>query len=127
MPCLTSHKPCSSQSGALAVYEAPLRAFLETFTIPVDYRERLQAWAAAKQAQPIDTEAERKRLEAQLARLKDVYVLGDLSKEAYLAERERLKRELATLDVQTRGDDRRLSRLATFLVHDQDAVSRIAR
>jgi hypothetical protein len=88
---------------------------LETFTIPADYRERLRAWATAEHTQPVDSEAGRRRLTTQLARLKDVYVLGDLSKEAYLAERERLKRELAMLEAQTHGDDGRLSRLATFL------------
>jgi hypothetical protein len=75
----------------------------------------LQVWATAKQAQPVDTEAERGRQEARLGRLKDVCVLGDLSKEAYLAQRDQLKRELATLDVQARGDDGRVSRLAIFL------------
>jgi len=70
-------------------------------TIPADFRERLQVRATAKQAR--------------LVRLKDVYVLGDLAKEAYLAQRDQLTREVATLDVQARGDDRLVSRPATFL------------
>jgi hypothetical protein len=78
---------------------------------------RLQSWATAQEAQSLDTEAERRRLTVRLARLKDIYLLGDLSKEAYLAEREQLKREMATLDVLTCGDDGRLSRLVMFLVN----------
>ena len=53
--------------------------FLNTFTITADYRERLRAAVAAEQ-RTNDDAAQRRRLEGQLTRLRDVYLLGDMAK-----------------------------------------------
>src|SRR5262245_15326770 len=58
------------------------------------------------------------RLAAQLERLKDLYLLGDITRAAYTAERERVKREVAALDTHAGiGPDARLSRLAELLAN----------
>jgi hypothetical protein len=49
-----------------------------------------------------------------LDRLKDLYMIGDMSKEAYLAERERVKQELAVLTVRDRGRNTQLGALAAL-------------
>jgi site-specific DNA recombinase len=108
-------RACSARSAALAGYEQQIGAHLSTFTIPADYRERLRAFVAADGQAASDISGQRRRLESQLERLKDLYVLEDITKAQYLAEREKIKRELATLDARATGADTKLAGLAGLL------------
>jgi DNA invertase Pin-like site-specific DNA recombinase len=111
-------KPCGSRSAALAGYDAQLADFLGAFVIPKDYQARLHQYVAKTVPDAREDAAEqRRRLEVQGERLRDLYVLGDLDKGYYLAERERLKRELALLDVRMQGQTARLSSLAGLLAN----------
>ena len=103
-------------SGPLAQYEQQIGVHLRTFTIP-NYRERLRTYVAADRAVGDDAGAKRRALDAQLGRLKDLYVLGDVPKAQYLAERERIKREVAVLEAQASGADTRLIGLAGLLAN----------
>ena len=88
---------------ALAIYDDQLAAYLSTFVIPLDYQTRLYEYVVASHPNPQqDTAEQRRRLETQIERLRDLYVLGDIDKARNLAERERLKRELALLDARTK-------------------------
>jgi chromosome segregation ATPase len=75
----------------------------------------LRAFVAADRQPASDITGQRRRLESQLERLKDLYVLEDITKAQYLAEREKIKRELATLDARATGADTRLAGLAGLL------------
>ena len=90
---------------ALCFYDDQLAAYLGTFVIPLDYQTclipldyqtPLYEYVVASHPNPQqDTAEQRRRLETQIERLRDLYVLGDIDKARYLAERDRLKRELA--------------------------------
>ncbi len=84
-------KPCTARSAALSGYDAQLADYLQTFVIPKDYQARL--YQHVVDAEPTKEHAaaeQRRRLEAQIERLRDLYVLGDIDKARYLADRERL-------------------------------------
>lgn len=53
--------------------------------------------------------------EAQLARLKDLFLLGGVDKVAYLSRREQLKRKLAALEAREDGENARRANLAGLL------------
>lgn len=66
------------------------------------------------------------RTAERLARLKELYGWGDLNREAYMAERDDLQRELATLDAQEEGQHARLDTLAVLLADTTQAWARAA-
>ena len=103
---------------ALCFYDDQLAAYLGTFVIPHDFQTRLYEYVVATRPNPQqDTAEQRRRPETQIERLRDLYVLGDIDKAHYLAERERLKRELALLDARTREETSRLTGLADLLAN----------
>jgi hypothetical protein len=111
-------KTCTSHSAALAIYDDQIAAYLGTFVIPHDFQTRLYEYVVATRPNPQqDTAEQRRRLETQIERLRDLYVLGDIDKARYLAERERLKRELALLDARTHEETSRLTGLADLLAN----------
>jgi len=63
----------------------------------------------------IDVPDQRNKLEAHLGRLKDLYLLGDITRANYLAQREQVKRDLALLDAHDAGRTIRLQGLAELL------------
>ena len=100
----------------LAQYEAQIGAHFAHFTIPHNYQVQLRTEAAA--SDPVaenDTAGHRRRLEGQLARLRDLFLIGDLERAAYVADRDRLKRELSTLEAQRPRDDQQLVVLERLL------------
>jgi hypothetical protein len=108
--------PCTSRSAALAVYDDQLGEYLSTFVIPDDYHARLYEYVVATcQGPKEDTIEQRQRLDTQLERLQGLYLLGDVDKAQYMAEREHLKRELALLDSRVQGQTSRLTGLAALL------------
>ena len=106
---------CDAPSVLLAGIEAQVAEHLATFTIPADYRERLRAYVTHAQPEVTDTAAQRRRLENRLERAKELYGWGDRERAAYLAERDGLAREIATLDARETGDNTHLDRLAGLL------------
>jgi site-specific DNA recombinase len=106
---------CSARSTVLATLEQQISAYLATFHIPPDFQERLRAYVAQEATGARDAATQRSRMEAQLARLKDLYVMGDIDRQSYLSERDELQRELALLDARERGNGTRLTGLATIL------------
>jgi site-specific DNA recombinase len=125
---------CTAKSGPLDGYEGQIAAFLATFAIPADYRERLRAYVASEE-RPDTTTAQRKGIEARLSRIKELYSWGDIERGTYLVERETLARELAVLDARERSDGVNLDRLAELLTNvgelwaagTQDQRNRLAR
>ena len=102
---------------ALCFYNDQLAAYLGTFVIPLDYQTRLYEYVVASHPNPQqDTAEQRRRLETQIERLRDLYVLGDIDKARNLAERDRLKRELA-LFRRTHEETSRLTGLADLLAN----------
>jgi DNA invertase Pin-like site-specific DNA recombinase len=108
---------CTASSTQLAGLETQIGVFLATFIIPPDYQERLMAFVAQEPQEAVPSTDHRRRLQMRLDRLKDLYMMGDLSKEAYVAERERLKRELGALNVRDRGRHTQLAALAALLAN----------
>lgn len=108
---------CTARSTQLANLEQQLSAFLGTFHIPADYQKRLHDAVKQEVTPAPDVDGQRRRIETQLERLKDVYLLGDIAKDTYLAERERLKRDLAVLHVRQAGQSTRLDGLARLLAN----------
>ena len=116
MVCNTRLKrgDCSQKSARLDIYEAQLQDYLNAFSVPEDYQQRLlEAQRQLTQAYD-DTEGRRKRLQQALDRLKDLYKWGDLERDQYQVETREIEEELATLkgpaDV-----DATMDTLASFL------------
>jgi hypothetical protein len=106
---------CSSHSVPLSILEEEIGAFLRTFTIPDDYQKRLHAFVSNERQVVVDVTDQRNKLEAHLGRLKDLYLLGDITRAHYLAQCEQGKRDLAVLDAQDSGRTTRLQGLAELL------------
>ncbi len=125
---------CTAKSAPITCYEGQIADFLATFTIPTDYRDRLRAFVGDDE-QPDETIAQRKRIEARLSRIKDLYGWEDMDRAEYLAERETLTRELAVLNARESSDSLNLDRLAQLLANvgelwaggNHDQRNRIAR
>ncbi len=86
---------------------------LAPFTIPADYRRQLVTTQADAQV-AFDAAEQRQRLEKQLANVRTLFELGDVTKTEYLDRRERLQRALDALrtDAEREGT---LERAAAFL------------
>jgi DNA invertase Pin-like site-specific DNA recombinase len=107
----------TARSTQLEGLETQIGAFLATFIIPPDYQEQLLA-IVAREPQPAPPPTDhRRRLQTRLDRLKDLFMMGDLSKEAYLAERGRLKQELGALNVRDSSRHTQLAALAALLAN----------
>ncbi len=88
-------KTCKQRSVLLDVVEAQLAAYLATFHLPeatVAQVIRLQARATDQRD---DAERRRREIAGRIERIAELYTWGDLTREAYRAERERLEMELA--------------------------------
>lgn len=94
---ITKAKPCANSMTALEVYEEQIGAYLAAFQIPPDYQERLLAMVQAVEPDTADPERERRRIEARLDRIKELYDWGDYTRERYLGERAELQRQLSGL------------------------------
>ena len=105
---------CPFRSTYLAGIEEQLTAYLATFHLPdeaVAYLVDLMRSAGDEEA---DAARRRREISARLERIKELYGWGDLTREAYQAERERLQGELATM--RGAGDyATALAGMATFL------------
>ena len=111
---------CPQPSAAVRVYEEQIGAYLQTFHIPEDYQQKILEAQQKLQATYNDNGRERSRLEGQLKRAKELYELGDYSKQEYLQRRDTIQRELRVLSPSPNGPEH-LERLAGFLANVGDA------
>ncbi len=119
-PCLGCYNRakgwgCQQKSASLHVYEEQLRAYIETFSIPEDYQQRILE-NHKKLQESYDVEREEKQLRAVLRRVVDLYKWGDIDREEYQGEKVRIESELARLKPFEDATDT-LKRLADFLTN----------
>ncbi len=105
---------CTGGGSFLDIYEQQLVGDLGNFTLPPDWQRFILDTAGEAHAGEADIAAQRRQLEGRLGRIKDLYGWGDLTKEQYLAERERIERELARLTPPDNGMAQ-LERLAAYV------------
>jgi site-specific DNA recombinase len=111
---------CTSKGTFLEVYEAQIQWYLENFIIPEDYREKiLEAHRKLEKAYG-DTDGQRARLEAALERLGDRYNWGHITKERYLAEYDKIQKQLRQF-VPEEDKVKNLDKFAHFLAHIAEA------
>ncbi|HEV8546210.1 MAG TPA: recombinase family protein [Candidatus Limnocylindrales bacterium] len=116
MACMTQRerKACDQRGVRASALDDQVGTWLGTLRLPADWRaeyERIQrGMARAEEARPA---VDRARIEAQLTRLQDLYVMGDLPREEYVRRRR-------ALDVD-------LSRSAPARQYSEDVVTRAAR
>jgi DNA invertase Pin-like site-specific DNA recombinase len=106
--------PCGQRSTFLDGIEDQLAAFLATFRLPEDTIAELLTRYERLTTEQDDTEQQQRQVAGRLERIKDLYMWGDLTREAYLTERNQLEQHLARLQTTT---DRvaLLRRVSTFL------------
>jgi site-specific DNA recombinase len=105
---------CSGKGSFLDVYEEQVLADLAGFTLPDDWRAWLLADAERRADEAGWRDGERRRLEARLARLRELYGWGDITREEYQSERDRLERELA-LSMKAEPQHDRLGAMVRYL------------
>ncbi|MCL5108902.1 MAG: recombinase family protein [Chloroflexi bacterium] len=107
---------CDQRGVLLSVYEEQIGEWMAGLELPEGALEvelrRLQAEARAVG----DVGEERRRLEARLARIKELYSWGDLDRPEYLAERDSVQRRLLALQPEQK-QRRDLLKLAEFVRH----------
>ncbi|MDP9356641.1 MAG: recombinase family protein [Chloroflexota bacterium] len=105
---------CGQPSLPLAWVEAQVLAYLRTFHLPEETVTRVIALYERSHVQRDDAERRRREIDGRLGRIRELYAWGDLTREAYRAERERLEAERSGL--QGHGDLAVvLTRAAAFL------------
>jgi len=102
------------QSVKASIYEEQIGAFLSHVKLPDDWRAHVLARLGESVERVDRVQQMRARLHSQLERYKRLFVLGDLSEHEYLAERQRIQNELATL-TSTQPDIPDLERAALLL------------
>jgi site-specific DNA recombinase len=77
--------------------EDALGAFLRKLFLPQDWQERVMEIIQEQIGAQRDVARDKERLEGQLERVKQLFVLGDMSEFEYRSERDRLRTQLAIL------------------------------
>jgi hypothetical protein len=107
-------KRCGQRSSFLDGIEEQLAEYLGTFRLPQETIDHIVSLHEQARDTRNDTEIRRREIEGRLKRITELYKWGGLTKEAYLADRDRLAGELATL--QTVNDYAgHVTRAAAFL------------
>ncbi len=115
---------CPQTSAFLEIHEQQIRAYLQMFTIPEDYQERIVALHTTLQGN-YDADGELEQLRSALRRLKELYKWGDIDRAEYQREREQIQSQLARL-APFQSTSENLGKLAGFLssvVSGWDAAS----
>ena len=111
---------CDCKGTFLSVYEAQIRWYLENFTIPQDYQDKIIEAHRKLQSAYDDTEKHKAALESRLKRAKELYEWGHKSRDEYLADYEDIQKQLRLLSpIEVRDDH--LSKLAQFLANVAEA------
>ncbi|MFC2002163.1 recombinase family protein [Chloroflexota bacterium] len=105
---------CSQTSGYLDIYESQIRYYLKEFHIPEDYRDRIIKSHQKINESPSDNEIERANMESRLQRLKDLYSWGDITRDQYITERDKITERLHA-DISSKQQNEVLDKLADFL------------
>ncbi len=106
---------CTQRSSSLELYEQQVRSYLQTFSIPDDYQNRILD-THRKISENYDVKNETKQLKATLERTKELYQWGDIDRAKYQREKARLQSEMAKL-VPFQDSAETLKRLADFLAN----------
>ena len=88
---------CGQRSAFLDGIEAQIAAYLGTFHLPDETVEQVVELYRRASDQHDDAERRRREIAARLGRIKELYGWGDLTREAYQSERDRLDGEFAGL------------------------------
>jgi DNA invertase Pin-like site-specific DNA recombinase len=88
---------CPQRSVLLPVIEGQITAYLETFHLPDEIVTEVVSLYESAREQRIDADRQRREIESRLERIAELYAWGDLTREAYLAERDRLQERLTGL------------------------------
>jgi len=78
--------------------EAALGRHLQALSVPLDWRHRLRAMISETRPSTGDVEESRRHYEEQLDRLKQLYIVGDISRRSYERERDGLQSRLVALN-----------------------------
>ena len=111
---------CDCKGTFLSVYEAQIRWYLENFTIPQDYQDKIIEAHRKLQSAYDDTEKHKAALESRLKRAKELYEWGHKSRDEYLADYEDIQKQLRLLSPMEVRDDH-LGKLAQFLASVAEA------
>lgn len=117
---LKGDSKCDCKSCFLDIYEAQIEWYLEHFEIPQDYQQAILDAHSKLQTAYGDIEATRTTLEKRLARIKELYEWGDMTKQEYMNKREVIQGQLRTL-AEPQDKPQVLSKLAHFLANVADA------
>jgi hypothetical protein len=82
---------CEQRSTFLDVYEAQILDYLESFSLPGNLQEVLRDVQERSREGVADVAVQRQRIETQLANVRTMFELGDLSREEYVQRREQLR------------------------------------
>jgi site-specific DNA recombinase len=104
---------CTGGGSFLDIYEEQIVGDLSNFALPDDWQRFILDVAQQADARA-EVEAQRRQYQTRLDRLKDLYGWGDLTREHYLAERERIERELSRL-APAEDDGGQLVRLSEYM------------
>jgi site-specific DNA recombinase len=111
----TQGNGCDEASCYADVIEEQIGALLDGFAAPASERDGLLAAWRHYQVRDTSAAAERAKLERRLARLKELYLDGDLDRAKYQAERAAITGKLAALPGESDSGDTIGERLAAFL------------
>lgn len=104
---------CPQKSVLAELYEQQLRLYLATFKIPEDYQRRILEMHS-KLRQNYDVEKEHNQLNTTLARLKELYKWGDITKSEYTKQKHEIEVEILRLQPLEATPDR-IEQLAELL------------
>ncbi len=113
-------KQCGQRSSFLEGIDDQIAAYLGTFRLPDDTVARIVAFHERASDEHHDTGIRRREMEGRLERIAELYKWGDLTREAYVAERDRLQAELSAL--RTTADGAGLITRAAALLRDLPAA-----
>jgi site-specific DNA recombinase len=88
---------CPQRSSTLDAIETDVVDYLRTFRLPNDEVGRIITILSESAVDHGDAEGRRKAIGSRLERIAELYKWGDMTREAYVAERDRLTAERATL------------------------------
>ena len=117
-------KACDRRSAMLDGVEDQLAAYLATFRLPEETVAEVIRLHEQATDQRDDAERRRREIAGRIERIAELYKWGDLTREAYRSERERLEAELAGLRGAT--DRARVLAQAAGLLRDLPAAWRTA-